>query len=291
MILTPLKRLIKVNAKLQGGIAAAESIFILLDQTPELDAGKKILEKVKGHIVYKNVSFRYNSHTEKVLDSISFEAKPGQTIAFVGHSGSGKTTLVNLLVRFYNLSSGKIKIDGLYINELTLKNLREQISLVNQQVILFNDTISNNISYGKKCHVNDHDIIKVAKAAHAWDFIKQLPNGLATKIGQNGILLSGGQRQRLAIARSLLRDAPILILDEATSSLDTKAESDIHSALKTLMKGRTTLVIAHRLSTIKSADHIIVMHHGQIIEAGTHMELLDKAQQYADLYHAQFQKT
>lgn len=291
MILTPLKRLTKVNANLQGGIAAAESIFILLDQTPELDTGEKTLERIKGHIVYKNVSFRYNSHTEKVLDSISFEAKPGQTIAFVGHSGSGKTTLVNLLVRFYTLSSGKIKIDGLYISDITLKNLRKQISLVDQQVVLFNDTIANNISYGKKCPVSDNEIIKVAQAAHAWDFIKQLPNGLSTKIGQNGILLSGGQRQRLAIARSILHDAPILILDEATSSLDTKSESNIHSALKTLMKGRTTLVIAHRLSTIKKADRIIVMHHGKIIEAGTHMELLDKDQKYADLYHSQFYKT
>ena len=248
------------------------------DQTPELDLGEKTLDRIKGHIEYKNVSFKYDLNNEKVLDAISFEAKPEQTIAFVGHSGSGKTTLMNLLVRFYTLSSGKIKIDGLYIDEIKLKNLREQISLVNQNVILFNDTVANNISYGQKYPVSNNKIIKVAKAAYAWNFIKQLPNGLATKIGQNGVLLSGGQRQRLAIARSLLRDAPILILDEATSSLDTKAENNIYSALKTLMKGRTTLIIAHRLSTIKQADKIIVMEQGEIIEQGTHQTLLANLQ-------------
>lgn len=184
MILTPLKRLTKVNAKLQGGIAAAESIFTLLDQNPELDVGETTLERAKGHIEYKNVNFSYNTDAGQVLDTISFEAKPGQTIAFVGHSGSGKTTLVSLLARFYNLSSGKIKIDGLDINELKLSDLRKQLSLVNQQVVLFNDTIANNIAYGQKQRVSNEQIIAAAKAAHAWDFIEQLPNGLATEVGQ-----------------------------------------------------------------------------------------------------------
>lgn len=290
MILTPLKRLTKVNAKLQGGIAAAESIFTLLDQNPELDVGETTLERAKGHIEYKNVNFSYNTDAGQVLDTISFEAKPGQTIAFVGHSGSGKTTLVSLLARFYNLSSGKIKIDGLDINELKLSDLRKQLSLVNQQVVLFNDTIANNIAYGQKQRVSNEQIIAAAKAAHAWDFIEQLPNGLATEVGQNGVLLSGGQRQRIAIARALLRDAPILILDEATASLDTEAERHIQAALETLMKKRTTLVIAHRLSTIEKADQIIVMHAGHIVETGTHAELLAKGQHYAELHRLQFQE-
>jgi subfamily B ATP-binding cassette protein MsbA len=292
MILTPLKRLTKINAKLQRGIAAAQSIFELLDEQPEQDLGNKIVSRVQGDIQYKNVSFSYsscNDTTTKTLDSISFHAKPGQTIAFVGHSGSGKTTLVSLLARFYPLSQGKIEIDGMDINELTLRSLRQQISLVNQQVILFNDTIANNIAYGQKDVTNDQ-IIAAAKAAYAWSFIERLPDGLATEVGQNGVLLSGGQRQRIAIARALLRDAPILILDEATASLDSEAERHIQLALEALMKQRTTLVIAHRLSTIEKADLIIVMHEGKIVESGTHTELLTKGQHYAELHRLQFQE-
>jgi len=290
MILTPLKRLTKINSKLQTGIAAAQSIFSLLDQQPESDSGTKSIARSQGDIQYKNIAFSYKEDNGNVLNDISFHAKPGQTIAFVGHSGSGKTTLVSLLARFYPLSKGQILIDGIDINELKLSALREQLSLVNQQVILFNDTIANNITYGQKEHINNERIIEAAKAAHAWEFIEQLPDGLATQVGQNGVLLSGGQRQRLAIARALLRNAPILILDEATASLDSEAERHIQSALETLMTQRTTLVIAHRLSTIEKADQIIVMHAGQIIETGTHAELIAKGKHYAELHRLQFQE-
>ena len=290
MILTPLKRLTKVNSKLQAGIAASHSIFNLLDQKPELDTGTQSIEHVQGDISYQHVSFQYNDEKGPVLNDISFHAKPGQTIAFVGHSGSGKTTLVGLLARFYPITSGKIHLDGIDINELKLADLRKQMSLVNQQVVLFNDTVANNITYGHQDHVSNERIIAAAKAAHAWDFIEQLPQGLATHVGQNGVLLSGGQRQRIAIARALLRDAPILVLDEATASLDTEAERHIQAALETLMKRRTTLVIAHRLSTIEKADKIIVMHQGQIVETGTHATLLAKGQHYAELYRLQFEE-
>jgi subfamily B ATP-binding cassette protein MsbA len=288
MLLTPLKRLTKVNSKLQAGIAAAHSIFDLLDQAPEKDDGTKTIAHAQGHIEYKNVSFHYNAN-KPILNDVSFKINKGQTIAFVGHSGSGKTTLVSLLARFYNVTSGQILLDGIDISELTLANLREHISLVNQNVVLFNDTIANNIAYGHKQHVSNDDIIKAAKAAHAWDFIDALPDGLATQVGQNGVLLSGGQRQRIAIARALLRDAPVLILDEATASLDTEAERHIQAALEKLMHRRTTLVIAHRLSTIENADLICVMHNGQIIEVGTHQELINKKAHYAELHRLQFQ--
>ena len=290
MILTPLKRLTKVNSKLQAGIAASHSIFGLLDQKPELDTGTQSIDHAQGDIEYQHLSFQYNDDKGPVLNDISFHAEPGQTIAFVGHSGSGKTTLVGLLARFYQVTSGKILLDGIDINELKLADLRKQMSLVNQQVVLFNDTVANNIAYGHQEHVSNERIIAAAKAAHAWDFIEQLPKGLATHVGQNGVLLSGGQRQRIAIARALLRDAPILVLDEATASLDTEAERHIQSALETLMKRRTTLVIAHRLSTIEKADQIIVMHQGQIVETGTHASLLAKGQHYAELYRLQFEE-
>lgn len=290
MLLTPLKRLTKVNAKLQAGVAAAESIFNLLDEHPEVDDGKLSLDRAKGHIKYHDVSFSYSENKGKVLNHVSFEAKPGQTVAFVGHSGSGKTTLVSLLARFYNINSGQISVDGQDIQQLKLTDLRRQMSLVNQQVVLFNDTIANNISYGQPGKVSEETIIEAAKSAHAWDFIQRLPEGLQTQVGENGVLLSGGQRQRLAIARALLRDAPILILDEATSALDSEAERHIQAALETLMQQRTTLVIAHRLSTIEKADLIVVMHNGEILETGTHAELLAKGKHYAELHRLQFQE-
>ncbi len=290
MILTPLKRLTKINGKLQQGIAAAQSIFALLDEQPEPDMGSKTIDRARGDIQYNNINFSYHASTSNVLEDISFHAKPGQTIAFVGHSGSGKTTLVSLLARFYTITGGQILLDGIDINDLKLTNLRQQISLVNQQIVLFNDTVANNISYGHSQQVSNEQIIAAAKAAHAWDFIERLPDGLATQVGQNGVLLSGGQRQRLAIARAILRDAPILILDEATASLDSKAERHIQAALETLMEHRTTLVIAHRLSTIENADQIIVMHDGRIVEAGTHNELLAMGQHYAQLHSQQFQE-
>lgn len=288
MILTPLKRLTKLNSKLQAGIAASESIFKLLDENPEPDLGTRTMQRAKGKIRYQDVDFSYDESKGPVLKNISFDAAPGQTIAFVGHSGSGKTTLVGLLARFYNIQNGRIEIDGIDITELRLADLRRQISLVNQQVVLFNDTIANNICYGQR-DIPEADIIAAAKAAHAWDFICKLPDGLYTEVGQNGILLSGGQRQRLAIARALLRDAPILILDEATSSLDSEAERHIQAALENLMQSRTTLVIAHRLSTIEKADKIIVMHDGEIVESGTHQSLMARGQHYAELHRLQFE--
>ncbi len=290
MLLTPLKRLTKVNAKLQAGVAAAESIFRLLDEKPEVDDGKLSMDRAEGHIEYRDVSFSYNEDKGKVLSHVSFEARPGQTVAFVGHSGSGKTTLVSLLARFYNIDQGRILIDGVDINQLKLADLRRQISLVNQQVVLFNDSIANNISYGQTGEVSEQDIIEAARSAHAWDFIQRLPEGLQTQVGENGVLLSGGQRQRLAIARALLRDSPILILDEATSALDSEAERHIQAALENLMQQRTTLVIAHRLSTIENADLIVVMHNGEILETGTHAELIARGAHYAELHRLQFQE-
>jgi subfamily B ATP-binding cassette protein MsbA len=290
MLLTPLKRLTKINSKLQSGIAAAQSIFALLDQEAELDKGTHTISQIRGDIRYENVTFAYNTQGKSILNKVSFDAKAGQTIAFVGHSGSGKTTLVSLLARFYTPNDHQIFLDGHDINALTLTNLRQHISLVNQSVVLFNDSVANNIAYGQRGNVTEQQIIDAAKAAHAWGFISKLPEGLETTVGQNGVLLSGGQRQRIAIARALLRDAPILILDEATASLDTEAERHIQAALETLMHDRTTLVIAHRLSTIEKADQIHVMHDGQIIESGTHAELLNKGQHYAELHRLQFQE-
>ncbi|MEX1201183.1 MAG: lipid A export permease/ATP-binding protein MsbA [Methylophaga sp.] len=289
MILTPLKRLTKLNSKLQAGIAAAESIFGLLDHQPENDTGSQKLGRAKGAIEYQQVGFSYDVNKGEVLNDINFSVKAGQTIAFVGHSGSGKTTLVSLLPRFYNPTSGQILIDGIDVMDLQLADLRRQISLVNQQVILFNDSIANNISYGR-ADISEADIIAAAKAAHAWDFIERLPQGLQTQVGENGVLLSGGQRQRLAIARALLRDTPILILDEATASLDSEAERHIQAALEQLIKTRTTLVIAHRLSTIEKADLIVVMHNGVIVETGNHRELLNQGKHYAELHRLQFQQ-
>ena len=290
MILTPLKRLTKVNSKLQAGIAASHSIFSLLDQTPELDTGTKALDNAQGDIKYQQVNFQYNDESGPVLNNISFHAKTGQTIAFVGQSGSGKTTLVGLLARFYQITSGKILLDDIDISKFKLNDLRDQMTFVDQRVVLFKGTVADNIVYGHQEYVSNERIVEAAKSAHAWEFIEKLPQGLATHIGQNGVLLSGGQRQRIAIARALLSDAPILVLDEATASLDTEAERHIQAALETLIKQRTTLVIAHRLSTIEKADKIIVMHQGKIVETGTHASLITKGQHYAELHRLQFQE-
>jgi len=290
MILTPLKRLTKVNSKLQAGIAASHSIFSLLDQTPELDTGTKALDNAQGDIKYQQVNFQYNDEKGSVLNNISFHAKTGQTIAFVGQSGSGKTTLVGLLARFYQITSGKILLDDIDISKFKLNDLRDQMTFVDQRVVLFKGTVADNIVYGHQEYVSNERIVEAAKSAHAWEFIEKLPQGLATHIGQNGVLLSGGQRQRIAIARALLSDAPILVLDEATASLDTEAERHIQAALETLIKQRTTLVIAHRLSTIEKADKIIVMHQGKIVETGTHTSLITKGQHYAELHRLQFQE-
>lgn len=291
MLLGPIKRLTKINGALQRGIAAAQSIFSLLGKTPEVDQGRRSLRRAQGAIRIEQLSFCYNPASNPVLKNINLEIAPSQTVALVGHSGSGKSTLASLLARFYDIDSGQITLDGIDIQELRLANLRRQIALVNQQIVLFNDTIAHNIAYGSHSPINRQDIIHAAKAAHAMEFIDRLPNGLDTVIGENGILLSGGQRQRLAIARALLKDAPILILDEATASLDTESERYIQAALETLMHQRTTLVIAHRLSTVENADKIVVLHQGQIIEMGTHRQLLAQGNHYAELYRLQFRNS
>jgi subfamily B ATP-binding cassette protein MsbA len=291
MLLGPIKRLTKINGALQRGIAAAQSIFSLLGEAPELDRGQRSIGRAQGSIRIEQLSFCYDSISSPVLTNINLEIAPGQTVALVGHSGSGKSTLVNLLARFYEINSGRITLDDIDIQELRLTELRKQISLVSQQIVLFNDTIAQNIAYGTHLQVNRQDIIHAAKTAHAMEFIERLPKGLDTIIGENGILLSGGQRQRLAIARALLKDAPLLILDEATASLDTEAERHIQAALEALMRQRTTLVIAHRLSTVENADKIVVLHQGQIIEMGTHSQLLAKNSHYAELYRLQFRNS
>ncbi len=289
LLAKPIRQLTEVTSTIQRGLAAAEDIFSQLDIEPEPDLGKFELSRVNGMIEFNQVSFRYDVNLDDVLRHISFKIDPGKNIALVGKSGSGKSTLVNLIPRFYNHSGGDILLDGRVLESYSLACLRKQIALVSQQVTLFNDTIANNIAYGGLSNASESDIIKAAEDAHAMEFIKDLPKGIHTLVGDNGVLLSGGQRQRIAIARAILKDAPILILDEATSALDTESERKIQSALETLMKNRTTIVIAHRLSTIEKADTILVMDKGQILEQGTHQELLDKNQHYANLHRLQFQ--
>jgi len=284
----PIKRLTSINAYLQTGIAAAQSIFSFLDLEKEKDSGDVELSNIKGKVTYSNVDFSYNSSDDIVLNNISFVAEPGKTIAFVGRSGSGKTTLVNLLPRFYDTPSGTVSIDDRDIRDIKLSSLRHHISLVSQHVTLFNDTVANNIAYGILSDASIDEIKHAADIAHASEFINKLPNGFDTLVGENGVLLSGGQRQRLAIARALLKNAPILILDEATSALDTESERHIQAGLEVLMQNRTTLVIAHRLSTIESADTILVMHEGEVVEQGTHSELIKHDGRYALLHRMQF---
>jgi subfamily B ATP-binding cassette protein MsbA len=286
-LLTPMRRLTKVNGDIQKGIAGAQSIFGLLDKETEKDLGVVHLERASGHIEYKNVGFKYSRSKKDILHNINFTVEPGKTVAFVGKSGGGKTTLVSLLPRFYDVLSGGIYIDGININDYKLADLRKQFAFVSQNLTLFNDTVAANIAYGF-ANCDEEKIMKAAEAAHIADFIRQLPNGLDTLIGENGVLLSGGQRQRIGIARALLKDAPILILDEATSALDTESEYHIQEALVELMQKRTTLVIAHRLSTIERADKIIVVDRGHIVEEGNHVELLQLNKTYAKLYKMQF---
>jgi subfamily B ATP-binding cassette protein MsbA len=284
----PLKRLTTVQAQMQKGIAAAESIFVIVDADKEKDDGDYVIDRAIGEIEFKNISFRYDSSHEAVLEDISLRFPAGSVTALVGHSGSGKTTLAGLLPRFYTYSEGQILLDGRELADYRLENLRQQIALVSQDVVLFNDTIAGNIAYGALADTDRDAIVRAATSAHAMEFIEQLPDGLDTRLGESGTLLSGGQRQRLAIARALLKDAPVLILDEATSALDTESERAIQDALKEVMKDRTTLVIAHRLSTIENADQVIVLRKGRVIEQGTHDELLALGQAYARLYHTQF---
>ena len=283
-----LKQLSSANATVQKGIAAAESVFEVLDEAQEIDQGRHEVSRITGKLEFRNLSFSYDTSEEPVLKEISFKAQPGQTIALVGQSGSGKTTLASLIPRFYDCEHGEILLDDVNIKSYTLKNLRAQIALVTQHITLFNDTVEQNIAYGGLASASREQVIEAATAANAMDFIDNLPNGLDTLIGENGIKLSGGQRQRLAIARALLKDAPLLILDEATSALDTESERIIQSALERALRGRTTVIIAHRLSTIEKADMIIVLDKGQIVEMGSHTVLLAKGGYYAHLHNLQF---
>jgi subfamily B ATP-binding cassette protein MsbA len=284
----PIKRLTKINVPLQRGLAAAESVFTLIDEEPEIDTGRKIIERSSGEIEFSHVSYTHYGSEDKVLHDINIRIAAGETIALVGPSGGGKTTLVSLIPRFYNPSEGEILLDGTNMQEIRLTSLRKQIAYVGQHIILFNDTVAANIAYGAQGrNVSDDEIREAAGKAHALEFIDKMPNGLNTLVGENGVRLSAGQRQRIAIARALIKDAPILILDEATSALDTESEKIVQLALDTLRSGRTSLIIAHRLSTIKNADRIFAMKDGRIVEEGSHSELLQLDGVYARLYKAQ----
>jgi subfamily B ATP-binding cassette protein MsbA len=269
-------------------MAACQTLFALMDLEPEKDKGTLSVNKAAGKISVENVTFTYQSKDKPALNKISFDIPVGKTVALVGRSGSGKSTIANLFTRFYDVDSGSIKLDGYEIQDYTLKNLRSQFALVSQNVHLFNDSIANNIAYAAESEYRREEIVKAAKLAHAMDFVETMKDGLDTVIGENGASLSGGQRQRIAIARALLRDAPVLILDEATSALDTESEKAIQAALDELQKDKTVLVIAHRLSTIEGADQILVVDEGEIIERGSHAELIARDGAYAQLHRIQF---
>ncbi len=287
-MMRPLKSLTNVNAQFQRGMAACQTLFEILDLETEKDQGSYQVERAKGNVDFKDVTFTYFGKDEPALRNLSFQIPHGKTVALVGRSGSGKSTIAALLTRFYDIDQGEITLDGVNIQDYRLSNLREQCSVVSQQVHLFNDTIANNIAYAAQDKYSREQIIAAAKAAHAMEFIEKLENGLDTVIGENGASLSGGQRQRLAIARALLRNSPVLILDEATSALDTESERAIQAALEELQKDRTILVIAHRLSTIEKADEILVIEHGEIKERGNHRDLLAQNGAYKQLHKMQF---
>ncbi|KAF7786237.1 ATP-binding cassette, subfamily B, bacterial MsbA [Pseudoalteromonas rubra] len=288
MMLRPLKQLANVNSDLQRGIAAATSIFEILDKEREKNTGKFEADSVKGELAVSGVTFHYPGKDEAVIKSLSLQIPAGQSIALVGRSGSGKSTLSNLLPRFYDWDEGEITLDGVKLQDYTLPSLRKQFALVSQQVVLFNDTIANNIMYGLEHPYTQEELEQVAKQAHVWEFVKDLPEGLNTMVGENGVMLSGGQRQRIAIARAIVKNAPILILDEATSALDTESERLIQQALDNLMKDKTSIVIAHRLSTIEQSDCIYVLDQGRIVEQGKHQALLEQKGIYAALCQMQY---
>jgi subfamily B ATP-binding cassette protein MsbA len=289
MLMMPaIKRLSQVNEVVQTGLAAAQSVFGLIDEIPEVDTGTRTIANVKGRVEYRNVHFHYAATALPVLHDVSFVIEPGQTVALVGASGSGKTTAANLLPRFYAVEQGAVLLDGVNINDLRLNNLRSHIALVSQETVLFDDTIGNNIAYGSEEHIDAARLVEAARAAFVMDFVERLPDGLNTMVGERGVRLSGGQRQRIAIARALYKNAPILILDEATSSLDAESERYVQAAMQRLMENRTTLVIAHRLSTIENAHRIVVLDRGRVMETGTHQDLLQRNGAYARLYRIQF---
>ena len=288
MLIPPIKSLTKMNETVQVGLAAAQSVFGLIDIESERDDGKHQISRARGEIEFKGVGLRYENAKSNALNQLSFTIKPGEKLALVGRSGGGKSTMINLFPRFYENQEGLVLLDGIDIRAMKLANLRDQFALVSQDVVLFNDTVFNNIAYGALRNTSEEKVIAAAKAAHAWEFIQDLPLGLQSEIGDRGVRLSGGQRQRLAIARAILKDAPILLLDEATSALDTESEQHVQAALDSLMKNRTSIVIAHRLSTIENADRIFVMEHGEIVESGTHQELIQLGGHYAKLYQKQF---
>lgn len=288
MLTAPIKRITGVSEFMQRGLAASESVFALLDTPSEPDSGKVAIGRANGQIEFEHLSLSYQEDGRLALHDICLQIPAGQSIALVGASGSGKSTLANLVPRFYQPSSGRITLDGHDLADLTLASLRANIALVSQEVVLFNDTVAANIAYGQMREVPEAEIIAAAQAAHAMEFIHDMPQGLNTLVGERGVKLSGGQRQRIAIARAILKDAPILILDEATSALDSESERHVQAALETLMQGRTSLVIAHRLSTIEKADRIVVLQKGEIAETGTHHELLAKGGVYAQLHRIQY---
>ncbi len=292
LLLTPIRRLSTINATLQRGIAAGQSIFAVLDEAPERDQGRTPMQRARGALRLEHVSFRYDPDdpaSPTVLQDIDLNIAPGESVALVGRSGSGKTTLVNLLPRFFHPTEGRILLDGHDLEDLRLRDLRRQIAYVGQDVTLFADSIAANIAYGRPGATHE-EILQAAEQAHALEYIERLPAGFDTQVGENGVLLSGGQRQRLAIARALLRDAPLLILDEATSALDNESERKVQAALQNLMQTRTTVIIAHRLSTIEHADRIVVLDAGRIVESGRHADLLAKNGVYTHLYRLQFRE-
>jgi len=291
LMLSPLKSLANVSQPIQKGLAAAEHIFAVIDEDAEQDRGTLEAGRRAGRVTFEDVRFRYATGATEALRGVSFEVPAGRTVALVGPSGSGKTTIASLVPRFYLPSAGRIAIDGIDVQDFTLRSLRANIALVSQDVVLFNDSVRANIAYGVSPPPPDEAVLDAARAANALEFIERMPGGLDTQIGEDGVLLSGGQRQRIAIARALLKDAPILILDEATSALDTESERQIQGALENLQRNRTTLVIAHRLSTIQRADEILVLQEGTIVERGTHTELLGRGGAYAELHRKQFLDT